>query len=142
MACVGHAATAASSSNSSSSSGMTRQQQAGRRRPPSLAAPAPRQGRPRAHLLAYLGLQSGFSAACWVLLHRPSGHLCWRSERGIKQRDLPAFASQALGEDLSPDLDLWRGIYLDGTEVEAADITTGTTGAVKDGKEESPDRKY
>jgi hypothetical protein len=63
----------------------------------------------------------------------------------VAKSDAEAFNGwemQALGEDLNPDLDLWRGIYLDGTEVKPADLTAGTAGAVKDGKEESPNRKY
>jgi hypothetical protein len=47
----------------------------------------------------------------------------------------------ALGEDLNPDLDLWRGVYLDGSEITSADLTAPAAGEVKD-KEPTPNRKY
>jgi hypothetical protein len=55
-----------------------------------------------------------------------------------------AWEMEALGEDLNPDLDLWRGIYLDARAMEKADISTGTSGTSKDAadKEPSPDQKY
>jgi hypothetical protein len=46
----------------------------------------------------------------------------------------------ALGEDLNPDLDMWRGVYLRGSEVLPGATTTGTVDGVKDDKE--PPRQY
>ena len=46
----------------------------------------------------------------------------------------------ALGEDLNPDLDLWRGVYLNSSDVLEGATTTGAVDGVKDDKEQP--RKY